>query len=112
MKVCSCEGCRGEGVHRWGKYWLCDECHERFLRKTQSEDKTPTINIPKETGRFDGGWYTNGEGAIYLIDSSCPPENILNHEFMHHVLNVFVSPQVSYDYDNIAISVVDPYHDL
>lgn len=110
MRECSC--CEKEGIHRWGKYWLCDECHKRMLKTHQSKDKVPTINIPEKTAfPFAGGWYTQGKSAIYLVKSPYNLEGVINHEVMHHVLNTFVDPPTSYDYDNID-SYIDPYHDL
>lgn len=109
MERCYC--CKNKGIHRWGKYWLCDKCHERHLKTHQSKDEDPTINIPEMTRFFANGWYTQGEGKIFLSLMDDPVEIVLNHEIMHHVLNIFIDPPTSYDLDNIP-EELDPYHGL
>ena len=37
-----------------------------------------------------------------VIIRGFPLEVVLHHEIMHHILNVFIDPPTSYDYDNIS----------
>ena len=114
-KMEECGRCHKKiGTHRWGRWWLCDECHEIYLKERQSNNKDPTINIPppeESYHPFSSGWYRQGTGEIYLVKSPYAVEKTISHEVIHHVLNILISPQTSYDYDNVD-DHIDDYHTL
>lgn len=100
-----CYGCKNKGVHRWGKYWLCDRCHKEAM--ITHKDKTKNANIKiLEKSKFGcgGGYYEWETGEIYICNSDMgfPLEVVLHHEVMHRILNICINPQASYNYDNIS----------
>ena len=104
IRTCSDCGMK-EGTHRWGRWWLCDKCHEERLKTHKTKTGNVDIKIHKKT-EFLGGpaYYMQGSGEIYFCGElrGFPLEVVLHHEIMHHILNVFIDPPTSYDYDNIS----------
>ena len=100
-----CYGCESEGLHRWGKYWLCDRCHEEAIITHKTKTETANIRI-LEKSKFGcgGGYYDWETGEIYICNSDMgfSLEEVLHHENMHYILNVCIDPQTSFNYDNVS----------
>lgn len=100
----NCNSCfKREGNHRWGKWWLCDECHEKHYEEWKSKEDTPELKISQESKYGAGGYYRQGTSTIYLVGASrITIEVTLAHEVLHHILNVLIDAPTSFDYDNIS----------
>ena len=106
-----CDKCHeNEGKHTYGRFKLCDNCRDFVEKEWRSKNKTPEIEIRRETGFNKRGGYISGEGRIKFSGGGLDEfERVLNHEVMHHVLNFFISTQASFCYDNVC-GKVDCYH--
>ncbi len=99
----TCNNClEAEGIHPWGRYRLCDECHKLMSETMKSKKEDPDIQVSPTSNLMSGGYYDHSDSTINLIKTIHKMEHVLSHETMHHVLNRFISPQVSYNYDNIS----------
>lgn len=107
-----CDGCHESfrKLENWGIWNFCEQCAERKgrLRATSEvpDIRIEDVDIETATRANDpDGAYTHVTETIKLIRFSSERRlyEVINHEYLHHLLNKFISVRTSYQYDNVSL---------
>ena len=92
-----------EELENWGRINLCKRCAKHYQKTLKAKNNNVDVKI-EQSEMIMEACYDHGEHYIGLkkFRSEHRLFTVLNHEYMHHLLNRFIDPRTSFRYDGVS----------